>query len=492
MSAAETFLSPERQALLGALLPGERRLPEALPDGDLCTDSRLVTPGDIFLALPGFSADGRQYIGEALDRGAALVLAEACEGLAAHDRVLAVSDLSKELPSLARDFYQDPSSTMNLLAVTGTNGKTSVVEFSAHLLRAIGLAVGCIGTLGSRTEAEPVAAANTTPDILALTRQLRSWRDRGVEHVAMEASSHALAQGRMSGLRLHSACFTNLSRDHLDYHGTLQRYATAKLSLFTDFNLASAIYNADDPVARRVAELADTETLSVSLVDRNAHVFVEVVDPRRFVIALATPWGHRTIAPSLCGQFNAFNVAAAIACVVSMGFDFDRVCAAAEGLQPIPGRMERFTSETGCLMVVDYAHTPDALENSLRALRSETPGRLWAVFGCGGDRDAGKRPQMGKVATQLADRIIVTSDNPRSEDPAAIAREVVSVCDNRAEVVLDRAAAIRLAVANALPGDTVLIAGKGHENYQETAGVRVPFDDRAILRQELGGKEEVS
>jgi len=491
MSSAQASVASAKQAALDTLLPDATRQLEAFAGGDLCNDSRRVAPGDIFLALPGAAVDGRQYIAEALSAGACLVLAEAQDGLPGDDRVLAVSQLRDKLPDLVKGFYRDPSSGMSVLAVTGTNGKTSVVEFTGQLLRALGVSTGCIGTLGARTESRPASALNTTPDLLALTRQLRSWLDVGVNHVAMEASSHALAQGRLLGMQLHSACFTNLSRDHLDYHGSVEEYAAAKLSLFTDFGLTRAIYNADDAIAARVAEIATAEVVGISCADPGADVLVEISDPTRFALDLKTPWGETTVAPSLSGRFNAFNVAAAITGVVGMGFAFNTVCDAANDLCPIPGRMERFTDAQGFQVVVDYAHTPDALENALRALKPETIGRLWVVFGCGGDRDTGKRPMMGEVACHWADEVIVTSDNPRGESPELIARDILQACNGNTRTELDRESAIAVAMAGAASGDTILVAGKGHEDYQEVSGVRTPFDDREVVLRLLRTEEVV-
>lgn len=455
-------------------------------NGHMTLDSRRVGVNGIFVALPGVRHDGRHYISEALAQGATLVLAEA-DGLEAfidagsEGRVVGVPNLIDVLPDLAKDFYGDPSQKMALVAVTGTNGKTSVVEFIGQLLRSLGLKAGCMGTLGSRLEAAPVEAINTTPDVVTINHQLADWLHRGVEHVALEASSHALDQGRLASLSLHTGVFTNLTRDHLDYHASEAHYAAAKLSLFEGFSLQRSIFNADDPVASRVASVAGASAIGISLEGGEAEVQVVIRSMQPMILAIQSRWGAAEIALELSGRFNAFNVAAAVVAVTGLGLDFHEVCAAAESLRPVPGRMERMVMSGNRLAVVDYAHTPDALESALQTLREETKGRLWVVFGCGGDRDPGKRSLMGQSAARWADHIVVTSDNPRSETPEQIIEDVISGCGSQVDVIVDRAEAIRHALGLAASGDTVLVAGKGHEDYQDIAGVRLPFSDQKIL-----------
>lgn len=455
-------------------------------NGRMTLDSRRVRQGDIFAALPGAHHDGRDYVQQALTQGAGLVLAEA-DGLSAFidakadKRIVSMPNLRGVLPDLAKDFYGDPSRTMALVAVTGTNGKTSVVEFVGQLLRSMGLAAGCMGTLGSRLESTPAEATNTTPDVLTVNDQLSDWQRLGVKHVALEASSHALHQGRLASLSLHTGVFTNLTRDHLDYHDNEADYAAAKLSLFTTFRLERAIFNADDAIASQVLRVAKASAMGISIEGAEADVEVVIRAMRPMVLAIQSPWGAADITVELSGRFNAFNVVAAIVAVTGLGFDFQQVCAAASDLKPVPGRMERILMSGNRLAVVDYAHTPDALESALQTLRGETQGRLWVVFGCGGDRDSGKRSLMGSAAARWADHIVVTSDNPRSEAPEKIIEDVISGCGAEAEVVVDRAEAIRHALALAESGDTVLVAGKGHEDYQEIAGVRSPFSDQQVL-----------
>lgn len=471
---------------LGALLedrPGLGAL-AAVRATEILLDSRRVSPGAVFVAIPGSRGDGRDHIPAALAGGAVAVLAEAGRELRADPRVVAIDGLRAQCGTLARRFYGNPSAAQSLVAVTGTNGKTSVADYVVQLLRALGRPAGCIGTLGARLSTAVVEATNTTPDVFTLNRQLRRWLDQGVRFVALEASSHALDQGRLDGLDLRVGVFTNLTRDHLDYHGSEAAYAAAKLRLFRDFELDTAIFNADDPVAARVAALCTDRAIGITTGTAAAPVRVAARETAgQLMLALSTPWGDGSVSLGLAGRFNAFNASAAMVAVTRLGFDFERVCEAAAGLTPVPGRMERVDNRRGINVVVDYAHTPDALGNALASLREATSGRLWVVFGCGGDRDVGKRGLMGEVARRGADRLVVTSDNPRSESPEVIIAAVLEGAGPDALVEPDRAAAIRQALAAAAPGDTVLIAGKGHEDYQEIAGVRQPFSDVEVARR---------
>ncbi|MCH1491965.1 MAG: UDP-N-acetylmuramoyl-L-alanyl-D-glutamate--2,6-diaminopimelate ligase [Luminiphilus sp.] len=476
--------------ILPASAPGIDELLAVLPHqvrraGQMTLDSRWIERGDVFVALPGLEHDGRDFISGALDKGAAAVFAEADGYSGTDERVVAVPGLDDLLPGLVKGFYNDPSQSMQLAAVTGTNGKTSVVELTAQLLRLLGKRAGCIGTLGARLDYPPAAVTNTTPDLISITRQLAAWRQQDVRHVAMEASSHALDQGRLRGLSLHTAVFTNLTRDHLDYHVSERAYADAKLSLFSNFELRRAVFNADDPIACEVADIVGDSAIGISMEDGRGDVRIALRSQRPMIIDIESPWGSAVLEIPLSGRFNAFNVTAAIVTAVGLGFDFDRSCAAVGELLPVAGRMERSMTPEGVLVVVDYAHTPDALENALAALQPETAGLLWVVFGCGGDRDPGKRSLMGGAAQRWADRMVVTSDNPRGESPEAIIDDIVQGCQTRVEMEPDRAAAIRYALGAARAGDTLLIAGKGHEDYQEIKGQRLPFSDRQVVKELL-------
>jgi UDP-N-acetylmuramyl-tripeptide synthetase len=475
-----TALAWSRDAMtLSQLLDGDCGAIGQLIPTDITLDSREVSVGGVFVALPGREHDGRDHIAKAFEAGAAAVLAEADGFSASTDsRVVPIRGLRQQLPGLVKRFYADPSADMALVAVTGTNGKTSVADFVAQILRAQGVAAGCIGTLGARLGGDAKPARNTTPDLVSLTRQLANWLGDGVDHVALEASSHALDQERLAGVQLHTGIFTNISRDHFDYHGDEESYVSAKLRLFSDFELKRAIFNADDPQARRAREVAQCPTLGVSLESAEADVFVQVLDVSGGLrIRVHTPWGTREIHSRLSGTFNAANLVMAVLAVTGLGYRFAEVANAAEIVAPVVGRMQSLANDLGLRVVVDYAHTPDALARALVALRPQTDGDLWVVFGCGGDRDRGKRPQMGEIAARHADRIVLTNDNPRGEDPERIVRDIRTGIGRASEVLLDRRAAIEFAIREAAPGDTVLIAGKGHEEYQETAGQREAFSD---------------
>ncbi len=448
---------------------------------DMTLDSRELLPGGLFVALPGTASDGRRFIGDVLSRGASAVLAEA-DGLKNEDpRIIALSNLAENLPALVQDFYDRPSEKISLVAVTGTNGKTSIVDFTCQILRLLGRESGSIGTLGARTDNSVSPATNTTPDLISITRQLALWEASGIRFVSIEASSHALDQGRLLGLSVDTAVFTNLSRDHLDYHGSEEEYAAAKLKLFTDFPLKHAIYNEDDPIARRVKDLLPDAAIGVSLVNASADVFIDVIEQSPLSFRLKTPFGEGRITSRLSGEFNAFNLGVAIAVVQGLGIATHDVIEAAEQVSAVVGRVEAIGPAEGPRVFIDYAHTPDALERTLAALRPTATGKLIVVFGCGGDRDRGKRPAMGAIAQRLADVVVVTSDNPRGEQPEAIIDDVIQGISEDYIRLSDRAEAIGAALDLAAPGDTVLVAGKGHERYQEINGCRVPFCDREVV-----------
>ena len=454
---------------------------------NLTLDTRTLAPGDVFVALPGAEHDGRDFIEPALEAGAVAVLMESGRELHQDDaRVIPISGLKGELGALANRLYGSPSCDLKVVAVTGTNGKTSVVDLTAQLLRRMGRKTGTIGTLGMRLDQERTEASNTTPDCLALQRQLRQWRDDGVECVTLEASSHALDQGRLDGLAVDVGVFTNLSRDHLDYHHSMDAYCEAKLKLFREFEPVSSIYNADDEAVVTHSDIWWSGGLGVSTGGAKTEIRIEVVQAIPQVLKLETPWGDGRLQTALSGRFNAFNVGASLAAALSLGVDFAEALAAAEALEPVLGRLQAVGDGADIRVIVDYAHTPDALERAICALKeTDNAGALWVLFGCGGDRDPGKRAEMGAIACQFADRVILTSDNPRSEAPEAIIADILRGCDGSPIVESDRAAAIALVIAEAKVGDTVLIAGKGHETYQEIAGVRSPFNDAEHAAQHL-------
>ncbi|MFT3928679.1 MAG: UDP-N-acetylmuramoyl-L-alanyl-D-glutamate--2,6-diaminopimelate ligase [Spongiibacteraceae bacterium] len=500
MAAALHF---DSHKTLGDLLPSSAfsNLPAALlslPVMGLAIDSRSVRSGDVFLAFPGESADGRMFIDQAIARGAIAVIAES--GFERSDLsvpVIQIAQLRDEVSAIADRFYDQPSAAMRIVGVTGTNGKTSCTQLIAQALRLLGKACGVIGTLGNSLNAVEQYAHTgsglTTPDPIALQSQLAQWRDKNVQHTAMEVSSHGLVQGRVNGIRFCGAVFTNLTRDHLDFHGTMAEYGAAKARLFDMPDLEFAIINRDDAFgAELIARIGNRlSVLDYSMQDANAAIAIRAAEFQAHGVSaiVKTPWGDLVLRSHLLGDFNLSNLLAVIGVLGQMGIAPADISSVLPQLDPIAGRMQRVASETDIEVVVDYAHTPDALAHALAASRRHCRGQLWCVFGCGGDRDAGKRPLMGEVASRLADRIVLTSDNPRSENPQTILDQIAAGIDasHAINVVLesDRAAAISFAVQRAQAGDMVLLAGKGHEDYQLVGREIRPFNDVMVARAAL-------
>ena len=439
----------------------------------LSSDSRRAAPGTAFFAYPGEGADGRAFIADAIGRGAAAVLWEE-EGFAWKSdwRVpnAPVRGLKQAAGQLAHEFYGKPSQSLWMCGVTGTNGKTSCSHWVSSLLNKKQIPSRVIGTLGSGTPGSLQSAVNTTPDALEIHRLLKEFVAEKAEAVAMEVSSHGLEQGRVNGVEFDCALFTNLTQDHLDYHGSMEAYGEAKARLFEMPGLGSAVLNVDDAFGARLARRLAGRVRVIGY-GQGARSAVRVED-------YLSPAALDGIATGQLGAFNVLNALGVLGCLVAYGVPRAEAAALLQALPPVPGRMEKVAEEP--LVVVDYAHTPDAIEKVLQALRpvaQKRGGRLAIVFGAGGDRDPTKRPLMGAVARKLADRALVTSDNPRGEDPLKIIRDI-----GLPEVEPDRAAAIERAIAQAEPNDVVLIAGKGHESYQEIAGRRLPFSDAAVAR----------
>nr|WP_223302834.1 UDP-N-acetylmuramoyl-L-alanyl-D-glutamate--2,6-diaminopimelate ligase [Halotalea alkalilenta] len=450
-------------------------------------DARRLRSGEVFIARPGVRGDGRAFIAQALDAGASLVLAEA--PFASDDpRVLVLDGLNDALGDLVAELAGIPESLL-AIAVTGTNGKSSVTHYIAALSQALGTPAGLMGTLGVGRVGGLHDTGLTTPDPLTVAAVAAGLAREGVVRLALEASSHALDQRRLDALSIRVGVFTNLTRDHLDYHHTMLAYAAAKAQLFRRAELELAVVNADDPHARlMVAGLAPgARLLRVGAETGDFRVLDWAPEPAGQRARLATPEGERGLSLALLGRFNLDNALLAIATLYGLGEPLDAVLAAAARLAPVPGRMERVVEAGAPLVVVDYAHTPDALDNALSALRSHTQGRLWCLVGCGGDRDPGKRPMMAGIGARLADRLVITDDNPRSESAAAIRTAMREGVPAGAEVEEcgDRRVAIERTIAAASPEDVVLIAGKGHEGYQEIQGVRHPFSDLEIARSAL-------
>ena len=461
----------------------------------LTLDSRRVRPGDAFVALKGGTTHGMDFMPMAIERGAVAILAESPDAArvpspASRVPVLQIDNLRQHLGTIAARFFGDPSSSLTLLGVTGTNGKTSTVQMLSHALHLLGHASASIGTLGVGFDGALEAGERTTPDVISVHAQLAALRDAGASHVAMEVSSHALDQHRVDGVQFKLAVFTNLTRDHLDYHGTMQAYGEAKARLFAWPTLEAAVINIDDAFGRELAaRIGDRVACLRTSVDGQADAGVRATHVHALASGLDfhlhTPWGEGDVQSPLLGRFNVANLLAVAACLGALGESFERIVEVLGRLQPVNGRMSRLGGHDGApLLVVDYSHTPDALEQALASLRAHCAGRLICVFGCGGDRDAGKRPEMGAIAERLADCIIVTDDNPRSEDGDAIVADILAGLSRRdaARVRRDRAQAIAQALDMARPEDVILVAGKGHETYQEVAGERRPFDDMAVAR----------
>jgi len=455
----------------------------------LTSDSRQVRPGYLFAAFPGARADGREFIAEALGRGAVAVLAP--PGTHLHPPTLPVRLLNAENPRralalMAARFYERQPAT--IVAVTGTNGKTSVVSFVRQIWARLGCRAASMGTLGTVAPGVETVGSLTTPDAVDLHRELGALAEAGVSHLAFEASSHGLSQYRLDGVRVAAAGFTNLTRDHLDYHGTMEAYAAAKRRLFSDITAdgGAAVVNADDPAAPAFIEAARRRGLDVLTYGTTGDaVRLEgsepLVDGQRLGIAVGGRT-HEVVLP-LVGGFQAMNALCALGLVVATGSEAGQAVAALAGLEGVRGRLQLAARHpNGAPVFVDYAHTPDALKVVLDALRPHVRGRLLVVFGCGGDRDAGKRPEMGRIAGALADAVFITDDNPRGEDAAAIRRRIRATCPSATEIG-DRRQAIAAAVAALGPDDLLVVAGKGHESGQIIGDRVIPFDDAMVVGQ---------
>ncbi|MGA7750004.1 MAG: UDP-N-acetylmuramoyl-L-alanyl-D-glutamate--2,6-diaminopimelate ligase [Gallionella sp.] len=479
----------------------------------LVTDSREINRGDTFVAYPGEKIDGRQFIAEAIAKGANAVIWEARNFSWVDDWQvpnLGVTDLRHKAGWLADAVYGSPSENMWVVGVTGTNGKTSTSHWIAHAMNDAGKDCALIGTLGNGFVGALQATSNTTPDAIRVHGLLAGYLREGAQAVAMEVSSHALSQGRVNGVHFDVAMLTNLSRDHLDYHGDMQSYTAAKRKLFDWQHLKYAVLNFDDEYGAELAEQlqdaaaltrdADLEVIGYGLSDSALQLAEQLglrmvygnlleMSGQGMRIAVHSSWGAKQINSALVGRFNAANLLGALAVLLVSGMDLNDAVQSLSRVQPVPGRMQRLGETWQPTVIVDYAHTPDALEKVLQALREvnmATCGKLICVFGCGGDRDRGKRAMMGIVAEKFSDHCIVTSDNPRSENPRDIIAEIVSgMSEDNHEIVSERAAAIKGAISHARQGDTVLIAGKGHEDYQEINGVKHPFSDVLIAQQAL-------
>lgn len=479
-------------------LPGEWR---SLEITGLNLDSRRIQAGDLFFACFGRNHDARDYIDHAIEKGAAAVLAEAggrWQGCESRDGVpvIVMEGLPAMISEIAGRFHGHPGRSMVLTGVTGTNGKTSCTQFLAQALRKMGISSGVIGTIGYGVYPDLADSGYTTPDPIMMQSALAQIHAGGAGHAAVEVSSQGLHQHRVAAVPFHTAVFTNLSRDHLDYHESMKDYGEAKKKLFLTPGLKVAVVNADDSFAPSILNSLSpsVRSLTYSLGNSKADVHTRDLEllPHGYRARLHTPEGEGILSGNLLGRFNISNVLAVIATLISQDTPagrprFPEVLQAAGELEPVSGRMEIVGESEGVTAVVDYAHTPDALSSSLAALREHYTGRLWCVFGCGGNRDQGKRPLMAEAAENRADRLVITDDNPRTESADDIVKHILLGLQDkgRAMVERDRATAIARAVSSASPGDVVLVAGKGHETYQDIGGNRMAFSDVAQVRLAL-------
>jgi len=455
-------------------------------------DSRQAQTGDLFCAMPGEKIDGRHFVQEAIKNGAAAILVESPYPEAKTNLkvpIIEIPELSKRITQLSAFFYNYPSRGLRLIGVTGTNGKTSCSHYTAQILNAGHKSCGVMGTLGNGMLPNLTQSQLTTSDCCNFQRQLNEFLSNNVDYVAMEVSSHALVQGRIDGAIFDTAIFTNLSQDHLDYHGTMEEYFKSKATLFTNFRPATIIINLDDPYADRLLKLITykTRVLTYSLINPVADVYYQ----RNKIF---TPWGVGIVFSPLIGRFNMSNLLACIACCGNHNMPLELMLEAVRNITPVAGRMQQVKplSAEDPLVVIDYAHTPDALTKALQALREIKDRTINCIFGCGGDRDREKRPLMLQAALQYADKITITQDNSRTEDPQQIFNDILSnhVVGGNVVVQLDRATAINNAIMQAKPKEIILIAGKGHEDYQIIGTEKFPFSDLEVAQKALATRSK--
>ncbi len=473
----------------------------------LALDSREVKNGYLFLACPGAVVDGHEFIGVAIEKGANAVLCEASEHI--FDEAHVTTEAGKIIPiisvphllqlaaRLAATFYHDPSAHMQVIGVTGTNGKTSLTHYLADGWSRLDHPCAVIGTVGNGFLNHLQSSTHTTPNPIALQHMLATLKQEGAKSIAMEVSSHGLVQGRSNAIHFDTAIFTNLSRDHLDYHGTMENYAAAKRKLFQMEGLKQAVFNVDDAFGVSLLnEFVDQYPCYAYSINKDAPKIANVpfihadhieCTSQGMTAHITTPWGEGELQLQLFGIFNLSNILAVITCLGIHGIPLTKILTTVSQLKGVKGRMELFHTAHSPKVLVDYSHTPDALEKALQAIKSHVTGKIWCVFGCGGDRDRGKRPQMGRIAEHYADHLIVTNDNPRHESPEAIAQQILAGTQHpeRVQLMLDREAAIRYAVKHASEKDVILVAGKGHENYQQFGDEKLAFSDQEVVGSAL-------
>ncbi|WP_306521414.1 UDP-N-acetylmuramoyl-L-alanyl-D-glutamate--2,6-diaminopimelate ligase [Rheinheimera sp.] len=489
----EQWLSPFKATVEGQSLCALENRPEISASASLCVNSQQLKAGDVFLAIAGVSGHGNKFIETALLQGAALVLTNELlpsqAQLLQDPRVLLWSDVTAQLPALISSFYQHSAAKLELVGITGTNGKSSTAIFVNQLSRLLGEKAAVIGTLGYGEFPAFTPLQNTTPHLVDLHRIFKGFADSGCKVAAMEVSSHALVQQRVAGLKFAVAVYTNLSRDHLDYHGSMHDYFTAKALLFTPELAKAAVINVSDDYGKILAaqtalpalvygKLADCKGFTRYLAYDDL-----ACDGHGFRCTLHSHLGQYQLVIPLLAEFNVQNVLAAMGALLLLGHALPDVVDAVARLLPVPGRMEQWHFPEEVTLVVDYAHTPDALQQSLVALRQQCRGHLWCVFGCGGDRDKGKRPLMGQIAEQYADHVIITADNPRTEAVLDICNDIAAgmVTGANCQIETDRESAIKLALIEAHQGDMILVAGKGHEAYQIIGSTVRDYDERKFI-----------
>ncbi len=469
----------------------------------LSLDSRNIEKDYLFIAIKGATVNGIEFINAAIEKGAAAVLWEADENIdvikinwrkSSTDidvPIIAIENLSRLTGEIADSFYGCPSKDVTVCGITGTNGKTSCADFLAQMI-SIDTPCGVMGTLGSGLYPELKETGFTTPDAVSCQKWLADIKSMKAKFAVMEVSSHALIQGRTNGIRFDSAVFTNLSRDHLDFHGDMESYAEAKLKLFKNESLKNAVINVDDEAGRNIVQKLNKNIRCIrygldKTFNPDIYGFNIILDQHGLSMMVNTPWGEGKLTSPVIGDFNAYNLLAVLSVMLLQGIEFTEALKRLTKIKSVAGRMQRFGNKNTPLVIVDFAHTPDALEQALTSLRQHTENNLWCVFGCGGDRDKGKRPLMGAIAESKADYIVLTNDNPRTEAASKIIDDIKSGIKNIANVITeeDRHAAIHIAISQAKAGDVVLIAGKGHENYQLIGEKKYPFNDVEEVKQQL-------
>lgn len=468
----------------------------------LCLDSRKINSSDVFVALSGYDNHGIDFAYQVQRGGACAILAESVTKGKAKPKgrqqpltipVIEIEELSKKLGILSSKFYENPSKKLDVIGITGTNGKTSCAWLLLQAWDKLGLKGAYIGTLGYGTLQQIHALKNTTPTALELQKILAEFESTGITHVAIEVSSHGISLGRINNVTFAGTGFTNISRDHLDFHETMEQYSEAKKQLFTDFTQSFTVINSKDSYGKKWISEISTPCLAYGIEDEEADLIAKNIQLTPKGINFELKWDNQSYAlfTPLLGRFNVDNLMLVIATLIEQKFNIQEILKAVPLLEPVPGRMNCVTVQEACpLIIIDYAHTPDALKQVLLALKEHNARKIWCVFGCGGNRDKGKRPQMGHIAETLADIVIVTDDNPRFEDNQHIMQDILMGMNSKPTVIHDRQLAIAHAINNAHNDDLILIAGKGHEPYQLIKGQYHPFDDKVIASNLLAERKE--